>query len=91
MVLKLSKQKTRYIIKMNQGKKCSRCCSSTLTENDFGKEKHDNYFKTCNLCRDYSNQRKANNKEQIQQYAKEYYQANKEHKLKQCMQWQELI
>ena len=89
MVLKLSKQKTRYIINMTQNKKCSRCCSSTLTENDFGKDKYDNYFKTCNACRDYSNQRKANNKDQVQQYAKEYYQANKEHKLKQCTQWRE--
>ena len=75
---------------MNQSKKCSRCCSKTLTETDFGKDKNDNYFKTCNICRDYSNQRKANNKEHIQQYSKEHYQANKEHKLKQCVQWREI-
>ena len=75
---------------MNQNKKCSRCYCKTLTVNDFGKDKNDNYFKTCNTCRESFKQRKANNKEQVQQYAKEYYQANKEHKLKQCVQWREI-
>ena len=74
---------------MNQNKKCSRCYCKTLTVNDFGKDKNDNCFKTCNTCRESFKQRKANNKEQVQQYAKEYYQTNKEHKLKQCTQWRE--
>ena len=75
---------------MNQSKNCSRCCSKTLTINDFGKDKYDNYFKTCNICREGSNQRKANNKEHIQQYSKEHYQANKEHKIELVKHWKEI-
>ena len=56
---------------MTQNKKYSKCYCKTLTKNDFGKD-NDNYYKTCNMCRESSNQRKANNKEQIQQYCKEY-------------------
>ena len=74
---------------MSQNKQCSRCCSKTLTVNDFGKDKYDNYFKTCNICREGSNQRKVNNKEHVQQYAKQHYQTNKEHKIEIVKQWKE--
>ena len=56
----------------------------------MGKDKNDNYFKTCNICRDYSNQRKVNNKVQIQQYSKEHYQTNKEHKIELVKHWKEI-
>ena len=69
---------------------CSRCHSKTLTVNDFGKDKYENYFKTCNTCREGSNQRKADNKEAVRQYSKEYYQANKEHKLEQVKTYREI-
>ena len=74
---------------MSENKKCSRCYSKTLTVNDFGKDKYDNYFKTCNICREGSNQRKANNKEQVLQYGKEYYYANKEQELERVKQYRE--
>ena len=72
---------------MTQNMNCSRCFSKSLTVNDFGKDKQDNYLKTCNKCREYSNQRKANNRETIQQYSKEHYQINKEKKIEQVTQW----
>ena len=72
---------------MSQTFNCSRCNSKSLTENDFGQDKHGNNFKTCNKCRDWSNQRKANNREVHRQYAREHYQANKEHKNEQVLQW----
>jgi len=74
---------------MSQTFNCTRCNSKSLTNNDFGQDKDGNNFKTCNKCRDYSNQRKANNREIHRQYAKEYYEANKEHKTEKVLQWRE--
>ena len=74
---------------MNQNMQCSRCHSKALTVNDFGKDKYENYFKTCNMCREDSNQRKANNRDTIRQYCKQHYQANKEHKLEQVKRYNE--
>ena len=56
-----------------QNVNCSRCCSKTLTQNDFGIDKNGSYFKTCNVCRESSNQRKANNKEAIKQQQRIHY------------------
>ena len=43
---------------MTENKNCSRCLSTTLSENDFGVNKYNEYFKTCNDCREYSNQKR---------------------------------
>ena len=66
---------------------CSRCCSKTLTQNDVGTDKHGNCFKTCNKCRESSNQRKANNKEAIKQSQKMHYSNNREAKIEKVLQW----
>ena len=70
-----------------QNKQCSRCSSKTLTNNDFGIDKYGNYFKTCNNCRDSSNQRKANNKEAIKQQSRLHYLDNREAKIASVKQW----
>ncbi len=72
---------------MTENKNCSRCLSTTLSENDFGVNKYNEYFKTCNDCREYSNQKKANNREYINEQAKEYYKENREDKIKQSLKW----
>ena len=76
-----------YIIRMTQTFNCTRCSSKSLTENDFGQDKQGNNFKTCNNCRDYSNQRKANNREVHRQYGRDHYQANPEHRIEQIKHW----
>ena len=72
---------------MTENQNCSRCRSATLSINDFGLNKYNEYFKTCNACREYSKQRKANNREYINEKAREHYQETKEDKIKQVLKW----
>ena len=74
---------------MTENKKCCRCSSKTLTINDFGIDKNDKYLKTCNNCREYDRQRKANNGEAVNQQAREHYQEIREDKIKQSLKWRE--
>ena len=75
---------------ISENKTCSRCSSKALTLNDFGIDKNGDYFKTCNNCREYSNQRKANNREAILQQAREHYQEVRESKIEQNNEWRAL-
>ena len=72
---------------MTEHKKCCRCSSKTLTINDFGIDKHGDYLATCNNCREYDRQRKANNREAVNQQAREHYQEIREDKIKQSSKW----
>ena len=70
-----------------QNNQCSRCHSKTQTVIDFGLDKNGNCFKTCNNCRESSNQRKSRNREAIQLYYRHYYQQHKETELERKKQW----
>jgi len=62
---------------------CTRCCSKELTQEDFGFNKNGERLRTCNDCRFYTKQRKMDNKETINQQAREHYQTVKEVKIQQ--------
>ena len=72
---------------MTENKKCIRCRSKTLTENDFGIDRHGDYLKTCNNCREHEKQRKANTREYTNEKAREHYQEVREDKIKQVLKW----
>ena len=64
---------------MTENKTCNRCCSRTLTENNL---------KTCTKCREYFKQSRLNNRDEINEKAKERYQENKEVKIERSLKWQ---
>ena len=66
---------------MTEMESCSRCRSKELTQEDFGVGKNGERLRTCNNCRVYSTQRKFDNKEAVNQQAREHYQTVKEIKI----------
>ena len=58
---------------------CSRCCSSKLGHNDFEINlKTKEYYKSCIKCREYDNQFKINNKDEINAQKREHSKQIKE-------------
>ena len=72
---------------MTQYVKCSRCSSEILTETDFATDRHGNRFKSCNNCRAYFHQRKAENTEARLQQSRQHYQETREAKIEKVKQW----
>lgn len=66
---------------------CTRCRSKELTHEDFGLGKSGLRLKTCTNCRLYDKQRKIDNKETINQQAREHYQTIKDVKIQQTIQY----
>ena len=60
---------------------CARCRSKELTQDDFGLGKNGERLITCNNCRVYSKQQKDNNREAVNQQAREHYQTVKQLKI----------
>ena len=67
--------------------KCNRCWSKELKFDDFYFNKDGERYKSCNTCRDYDKQRKHNNKEAINQQAREHYQDIKDTKIEKVKQY----
>ena len=66
---------------------CSRCRSENLIQEDFGFSKNGERLRTCTNCRLYSKQRKHDNREAVNQQAREYYQNIKESKIEYAKQY----
>ena len=66
---------------------CSRCSKSLEVEASFGINMKGERLKTCMIRQAYNKQRKENNKEELKEKAREYYQTVKESKLEYVKQY----
>ena len=71
---------------MTEMRKCCRCLKE-LSQNNFELNQNNEYLKTCNSCRVASKQRKDNNRDTINQQAREHYQTIKESKIEYAKQY----
>ena len=74
---------------MAQNKLCNRCYNKELTISDFDINlKTNEYYKSCNKCREYDMQRKINNRDKTNAQSQKHYQETKDKQIERAMQWQ---
>ena len=71
---------------------CKQCYRTNLTANDFQLNKQGEKFKRCNRCRENQKIRaniyQTNNKDEINERAREKYKQNREEHIRRVKQWQ---
>ena len=68
---------------------CCARCSKTLQVEAFGISMKGDRLKTCMICQSYNKQRKDNNREDLKEKARQYYQTVRESKLEYVKQYRQ--
>ena len=75
---------------MSQNKLCNRCHDKELTISDFDINlKTNEYYKSCNKCREYDMQRKINNRDKTNEQSRKHYYETKEKQIERVRNWRE--